>query len=100
VRDPWTRELLFEDSFLVGCEALFVCCIVMFRRNVVASTAVSEWASGNANHGARCHIPEDVNFQGQVCTRPGRQAAQASKFCTMASNICGRSVRNWLLAPF
>jgi hypothetical protein len=32
----------------------------------------------------------------QVCTNPGPQLAQATKFCTMAPNICGSSIWNLL----
>jgi hypothetical protein len=30
------------------------------------------------------------------CTNHGRQVAMATKFCTVATNICGLSVWNWL----
>ena len=42
------------------------------------------------------------NLQGKLslwsrgCTKPGRQVATMTKFCTVGPNICGFSVRNFL----
>jgi hypothetical protein len=35
----------------------------------------------------------------QGCTNPGRQVARSTKFCTVASNICGLLLQVTLLAP-
>ena len=37
---------------------------------------------------------------GQVCIYPGHQVKGANEFCTLASSICGPSVRNLLHVTF
>jgi hypothetical protein len=43
-----------------------------------------------------CHS-HSINAPYQGCTNPGRQVAVENKFCMVAPNICGSTVRNFLI---
>ena len=70
-----TRAIIRESSWLLSARCPIVSCMVI-------------WTG--------CFAKTN-NTLYQICTNPGRQVAQAIKFCKVTPNICGHSVWIWRL---
>jgi hypothetical protein len=81
----------------------FACSSFTVRRTVCGSSYCS-WRTTNVSRfmSVFCREPEGFGvcsllcLDGQVCANPGFQVFVATKFCTVAPNVCGSSVWNFL----